>query len=88
MRDLSRTRLQAVDPRLKTCPYATPDVLINAFEDDGEPDDLGIMQVLEGFVPLSRMMAEPIRTFRQLYKTHARPATSPVPESRIRKLVA
>jgi hypothetical protein len=35
MRDLSRTRLRAVDPRLKTCPYETLDALFNAFEDDG-----------------------------------------------------
>lgn len=64
------------------------DALFNAFEDDGEPDDLGIKRVLEGFVPLSRMMAEPIRTLRQWSKTHARPATSPVPDNRLRKLVA
>ena len=40
---------------------AVLDALFNAFEDDRTPDGLGIMQVLEGFVPLSRKMTEPIR---------------------------
>ena len=44
--------------------FAFFDALFEAFEDNGEPDDLGIARVLAGSVPLSKLMAEPIQQLR------------------------
>lgn len=63
------------------------DALYEAFEDDAEPDDLGIARVLTGCVPLSRMMAEPIQHLRSWARNHAQPATTPKAEAKGRALV-
>jgi ATP-dependent 26S proteasome regulatory subunit len=62
--------------------------LYQAFDDDKEPTDLTIARVLTEFVPLSKTMAEQITGLRNWAKGRARFATTPVAESRLRRLVA
>ena len=54
------------------------DALFSAFEDDDEPTDLHVAQVLNDFVPLSKLMAEQINGLRAWSKGRARVATSAV----------
>jgi hypothetical protein len=56
------------------------------FDQEKEPTDLDIAQVLTEFVPLSKLMSEQIHGIRSWAKGRARLATSGVVESRIRKL--
>ena len=52
------------------------DALYQAFAADREPTDLTIAQVLNDFVPLSKLMNEQINGLRQWAKGRARMATS------------
>ncbi len=62
------------------------EALFAAFSQSREPRELDIATVLNGFVPLARTMAEPIRGLRTWSTGRARPATSPVSSSATRKL--
>ncbi|MBI5821399.1 MAG: AAA family ATPase [Verrucomicrobia bacterium] len=65
------------------------DALYQAFAADREPTDLTIAQVLNDFVPLSKLMSEQINGLRQWAKGRARLATStPKSETRLRKIAA
>jgi hypothetical protein len=65
------------------------DAMFAAFEEDGEPTDLHIAQVLNGFVPLFKTMAEQIDGLRKWSKGRCRLATTQQqPESKLRKLAA
>ena len=56
------------------------DAMFIVFESDNEPTDLTIAQVLNEFVPLSKLMAEQITGLRTWVKGRARSATSPQPQ--------
>ena len=64
------------------------EAMFAAFERSKEPTDLDIASVLNGFVPLSRLMAEQIEGLRRWSCGRARPATSasPISERKLRKL--
>ena len=64
------------------------DALYRAFDEDQEPTDLTIAEVLTDFVPLSKTMADQITGLRSWAKGRARFATSPQTERRLRKLAA
>lgn len=65
------------------------DALLTAFEEDGEPTDLHIAEVLTHFLPLSKLMAEEINGLRHWSKGRARPATSAViSPAKARKIAA
>jgi SpoVK/Ycf46/Vps4 family AAA+-type ATPase len=64
------------------------EALYRAFDDDQEPTDLTVAEVLTDFVPLSKTMAEQITGLRSWAKGRARLATSPQTERRLRKLAA
>ena len=63
------------------------EALYAGFDQDQEPTDLLIAQVLNDFVPLSKLMAEQISGLRNWAKGRARFATSSVSESKLRRLV-
>jgi len=63
------------------------DALYRAFDRGEEPTDLTIGQVLVDFVPLSKLMSEPVTALRTWAKGRARAATSVVEERRSRKIV-
>ena len=62
--------------------------LYQAFDNDKEPTDLDIAQVLTEFVPLSKTMAEQVAGLRNWAKGRARLATTPESESKLRRLAA
>ena len=64
------------------------EAMFAAFERSKEPTDLDIASVLNGFVPLSRLMAEQIEGLPKWSCDRARPATSVLPpsERKLRKL--
>ncbi|WCJ60721.1 AAA family ATPase [Fontisphaera persica] len=64
------------------------EALYAGFDQDTEPTDLTIAQVLTDFVPLSKLMAEQIGALRNWAKGRARYATSSVPEKGLRRLAA
>jgi ATP-dependent 26S proteasome regulatory subunit len=64
------------------------EALYQAFDDDQEPTDLTIAGILNDFVPLAKTMAEQIAGLRTWAKGRARFATTPVPDAKIRRLVA
>ncbi len=64
------------------------DALYRAFDEDQEPTDLTIAEVLTDFVPLSKTMADQITGLRMWAKGRARFATSQQTERRLRKLAA
>lgn len=64
------------------------DAMFEAFESEDEPTDLYVAQALNGFVPLSKLMAEPINELRSWSMGRARAATSATPERKLRKLAA
>ncbi len=64
------------------------EALYQGFDTEAEPTDLTIAQVLTEFVPLSKTMAEQISALRNWAKGRARFATTPVAESKLRRLVA
>jgi len=61
------------------------EALFGAFERSKEPTDLDVAAALNGFVPLSRLMAEQIVGLRQWSVGRARPSTS-IPHAEERKL--
>jgi SpoVK/Ycf46/Vps4 family AAA+-type ATPase len=64
------------------------EALYQAFDDDKEPTDLTIAQVLTEFVPLSKTMAEQVAGLRNWAKGRARFATTPTAEPSLRRLAA
>ena len=62
------------------------DALYRAFDRGEEPTDLTIGQVLVDFVPLSKLMSEPVTALRTWAKGRARAATTAVEEKRSRKM--
>ena len=62
------------------------DALYMAFDADKEPTDLDIAQVLTGFVPLSKLMAEQITGLRTWSKGRARLATTQRTETKLRRI--
>jgi ATP-dependent 26S proteasome regulatory subunit len=62
------------------------EALYHAFEQEKEPTDLTLGQVLVDFVPLSKLMAEQIGKLRSWAQGRARFATSREPETKGRKL--
>jgi|GEM_PF-261040 len=66
------------------------DAMFEAFEGDDEPTDLYIAEVLTSFVPLSKLMAEPINELRAWSKGRARLATTSAASmpAKVRKLAA
>jgi ATP-dependent 26S proteasome regulatory subunit len=64
------------------------EALHDAFDADGEPTDLSIASVLTTFVPLSEMMKEQLSSLRAWAKGRARPATSQLPERKLRRIAA
>jgi SpoVK/Ycf46/Vps4 family AAA+-type ATPase len=62
--------------------------LYQAFDEEKEPTDLTIAQVLNDLVPLSKLMAEQITGIRNWAKGRARIASSQTVESKSRKLAA
>ena len=63
------------------------EALYQAFDQDREPTDLTIAQVLTEFVPLSKLMAEQINGLRNWAKGRARLATSHDSERKLRKIL-
>ncbi len=64
------------------------EALYAGFDQEQEPADLTIAQVLTDFVPLSKLMAEQISGLRNWARGRARYATSLVPEKGLRRLAA
>jgi hypothetical protein len=64
------------------------EALYRAFDREEEPTDLTIGEVLTEFVPLSKLMAEQLGALRTWAKGRARPATTPQPEPKHRKIAA
>ncbi|MES2571187.1 MAG: AAA family ATPase [Verrucomicrobiota bacterium] len=64
------------------------EALYRAFDEDSEPTDLTIGEVLVDFVPLSKLMAEQVTALRNWSNGRARPATTPSAELRHRKIAA
>jgi SpoVK/Ycf46/Vps4 family AAA+-type ATPase len=62
--------------------------MYQAFDDGKEPTDLTAARVLTEFVPLSKTMAEQITALRNWAKGRARFATTPIVESKLRRLAA
>lgn len=64
------------------------EALFEGFDQGTEPEDMTIASVLSGFVPLSKMMAEPIEALRKWAKGRARYATTQPQGSKLRKVAA
>jgi SpoVK/Ycf46/Vps4 family AAA+-type ATPase len=64
------------------------DALYRAFDEDQEPTDLTIAEILTDFVPLSKTMADQITGLRTWAKGRARFATSLQIERKLRQLAA
>jgi SpoVK/Ycf46/Vps4 family AAA+-type ATPase len=64
------------------------EALYRAFDLGEEPTDLTIGLTLTEFVPLSKLMVEQLSGLRSWSKGRARPATSPVPEQKGRRIIA
>jgi SpoVK/Ycf46/Vps4 family AAA+-type ATPase len=64
------------------------DALYRAFDQEDEPTDLTIGEVLVDFVPLSKLMSEQITSLRSWAKGRARMATTIQPSSSGRKIAA
>lgn len=63
------------------------EALFDGFDQGKEPGDLTIASVMTGFVPLSKLMAEPIEGLRKWAKGRAKYATTQILETKLRKLV-
>jgi hypothetical protein len=67
-------------------------VFVEALHDDFDvgtaPNDLSIASVLTTFVPLSEMMKEQLTALRAWAKGRTRPATSVIPEQKLRRIAA
>ena len=64
------------------------EALYRAFEQEQEPVDLTIGEVLVDFVPLSKLMGESMTALRTWAKGRARPATTPPAERSTRRIAA
>ena len=64
------------------------EALYRAFEQEQEPTDLTIGEVLVDFVPLSKLMGESMTALRTWAKGRTRPATTPVEERTTRRIAA
>ncbi len=64
------------------------EALYRAFEQEQEPVDLTIGEVLADFVPLSKLMGESMTALRTWAKGRARPATTPPSERSTRRIAA
>ena len=64
------------------------EALYRAFEQEQEPTDLTIGEVLVDFVPLSKLMGESMTALRTWAKGRARPATTPPAERATRRITA
>jgi len=64
------------------------EALYRAFEQEQEPTDLTIGEVLVDFVPLSKLMGESMTALRTWAKGRARPATTPPSERSTRRIAA
>ena len=64
------------------------EALYAAFDEENEPTDLTIAQVLTEFVPLSKLTAEQIAGLRNWAKGRARLATSQSAERKLRQIAA
>jgi AAA+ superfamily predicted ATPase len=64
------------------------EALYLSFDESTLPSDLSIAQVLNDLAPLSKLMAEQIAALKQWAKGRARFATTPIADSRLRKLAA
>ena len=64
------------------------EALYRAFDLGEEPNDLTIGLALTEFVPLSKLMVEQLSGLRSWSKGRARPATTPAPEQKGRKIAA
>jgi AAA+ superfamily predicted ATPase len=64
------------------------EALYSGFNNQSEPTDLTIAQVMTQFVPLSKLMNENITILRKWASGRARFATSPAEERKLRKLAA
>ena len=64
------------------------EALYRAFEAGEEPNDLTIGLALTEFVPLSKLMVKQLSGLRSWSKGRARPATSPAPEQKGRRIAA
>jgi SpoVK/Ycf46/Vps4 family AAA+-type ATPase len=63
------------------------EALFDGFDGGKEPGDLTIASVMTGFVPLSKLMAEPIEGLRRWSKGRAKCATTQHESSKLRKLL-
>ncbi len=64
------------------------EALYRAFDQEQEPTDLTIGEVLVDFVPLSKLMGESMTALRSWAKGRARPATTPPSERSTRRIAA
>ena len=64
------------------------EALFDGFGLGKEPGDLTIAGVLSGFVPLSKLMAEPIEALRKWAKGRAKNATTQQQDSKLRRIAA
>lgn len=64
------------------------EALHNAFESDAQPTDLSLAAVLTAFVPLSATMKEQLGALRVWATGRTRPATSAIPERKLRRVAA
>jgi len=64
------------------------EALFEGFDQGKEPTDLTIARVMNGFVPLSKLMAEPIENLRKWAKGRAKYATTQEQGSKLRKMAA
>jgi len=62
------------------------EALYRAFEQEQEPTDLTIGEVLVDFVPLSKLMGESMSVLRTWAKGRARPGTTPPSDRNLRKI--
>jgi SpoVK/Ycf46/Vps4 family AAA+-type ATPase len=62
------------------------EALYQAFDENSQPSDLSIAQVLTDLAPLSKLMAEQIGALKQWAKGRSKMATSQPVESKLRKL--
>jgi SpoVK/Ycf46/Vps4 family AAA+-type ATPase len=64
------------------------DALFQGFDEEREPTDLTISQVLMELMPLSKLMTEQITGLRNWANGRARPATTAQPQRTLRKMAA
>jgi hypothetical protein len=89
MRSSSITAAITDGPTGSETEQAFIEALYAAFDEETEPTDLTIAQILNDLVPSSNLMAEEIAALKNWARGRAKTATSePALEGRARKLVA